>query len=382
MPSLKSALAQINKPVSWLKKPRDYEGYIGIGIKLVLFALFLPLFVLAWVVAYELLSQAVQFDLFSWCATEGEAPKPESEPNEPSFGFAALIATILGAPFIIWRSWVAHQDYKVKEQGHITDRINKAVENLGAHKTNKDRETIPNLEVRIGGILALERIAQDSLRDHIQIMEILSAYIRKNAPVSAALSAEELHDNPFTAPRVDVQTALTVIGRRKKQQIKLEEKANYWINLNDTCLQGAVLERLNFSGVRLSFSNLFNARFIETSLIGGKDEKADIFGANLNYTFWMRSSIKNLDFPNSKMLNIDFSESSFQNVVFSSDCIIKSEDIFKNIFLNKTFGDASVILPEGMDRPKHWPNCILGDKFEAEYKKWLEDPKSYTPPNA
>jgi hypothetical protein len=43
--------------------------------------------------------------------------------------------------------------------------------------------TEPNLEVRIGSIYALERIARDSDRDHIQIMEIVCAYVRKNSPV-------------------------------------------------------------------------------------------------------------------------------------------------------------------------------------------------------
>jgi hypothetical protein len=52
-------------------------------------------------------------------------------------------------------------------------------------------ETVPNLEVRIGAILSLERIAQDSTRhdsgrDHVRVMEILCSYIRHNAPARVA----------------------------------------------------------------------------------------------------------------------------------------------------------------------------------------------------
>jgi hypothetical protein len=37
------------------------------------------------------------------------------------------------------------------------------------------------MEVRLGGIYALERIARDSARDHWPIMEILTAYLQTHA---------------------------------------------------------------------------------------------------------------------------------------------------------------------------------------------------------
>ncbi len=68
------------------------------------------------------------------------------------------------------------------------------------------KRTVPNIEVRIGAILALERMAKKNADVHIQIMEILTAYIRENAPV-----AEGTHERK---PRQDIQLAFTVIGRR------------------------------------------------------------------------------------------------------------------------------------------------------------------------
>jgi hypothetical protein len=38
------------------------------------------------------------------------------------------------------------------------------------------------LEVRLGGIYALERIARDSPTDHWTIIEVLSTYVRENSP--------------------------------------------------------------------------------------------------------------------------------------------------------------------------------------------------------
>ena len=53
----------------------------------------------------------------------------------------------------------------------MTDRYTKAVEQLGSDK----------LDVRIGGIYALERIARDSARDHPAVMEVLTAFIREHS---------------------------------------------------------------------------------------------------------------------------------------------------------------------------------------------------------
>ena len=46
--------------------------------------------------------------------------------------------------------------HELTEQGQVTDRYTKAIEQLGSDK----------LDVRIGGIYALERVARDSPRDH------------------------------------------------------------------------------------------------------------------------------------------------------------------------------------------------------------------------
>ena len=61
--------------------------------------------------------------------------------------------------------------FELTEQGQVTDRYTKAIEQLGSDK----------LDVRIGGIYALERIARDSARDHPTVMEVLTAFIREHS---------------------------------------------------------------------------------------------------------------------------------------------------------------------------------------------------------
>jgi uncharacterized protein YjbI with pentapeptide repeats len=275
-----------------------------------------------------------------------------------NLGAGALITALLGGPFVIWGTWLKHRTVRTQQEGHMTDRITKAVEQLGAEKkvdrigrsvtiwtgkpetisvwlddiakheqlarttvgekqwheyfdekteevvsgyecdvttwpaertvieytgeppklANRERiglesewkvfsETVPNIEVRIGAILSLERIAQDSTiydkgRDHVRVMEILCAYVRQNAPGTSARKSlrerfEEMREGTADAPglteqqiayqqgsdfidkakdldhlcgwavalpppRADVALALRVIGRRTAEQRRVE----------------------------------------------------------------------------------------------------------------------------------------------------------------
>ena len=251
------------------------------------------------------------------------------------------LAAIIGLPFLVWRSIVAQKQVDVAEQGQITDRINDAVKGLGTEKTVKrqrrdangealyvldadgtpdetqpiwDDITEPNLEVRIGAIYALERIAQDSDRDHIQIMEILCAYIRQNAPASEAqetlVQKWRREDEAFDAkdrapfpdeneilvaaqklksPRADIHAALDVLKRRHTHQINLErqdprpaDKAGYRLDLRRTNLQGADLVSAQLAKARLDDAHLEGAWLNWAHLEGARLIGAHLEGARLN----------------------------------------------------------------------------------------------------
>ncbi|WP_435260163.1 hypothetical protein ACSBLW_07245 [Thioclava sp. FR2] len=142
-----------------------------------------------------------------------------------SLGFGTLLAAMLGAPFVIWCAVLKHQTVRFQKDGHITDRINKAVEMLGAEKTVKKKsdndsgaseESAPNLEVRIGAILSLERIAQDSVtydrgRDHVRVMEILCGYLRENSHREAP---KEVPSNCAPASKNNIEVAGLAVSAR------------------------------------------------------------------------------------------------------------------------------------------------------------------------
>ena len=60
---------------------------------------------------------------------------------------------------------------QVAQEGQITERFTRAIEQLGSEK----------MAIRLGGIYALERIANDSDKDYWPIIETLTAYVRERA---------------------------------------------------------------------------------------------------------------------------------------------------------------------------------------------------------
>jgi hypothetical protein len=236
---------------------------------------------------------------------------------------AAILATITIFGTLIVQSirvWTSERQTRTVEQGHVTDRLTKAIEQLGAEKSVK-RElpemppfasferrapvvetTVPNLEVRLGAIYALERIARDSERDRVTVMEILCAYIRENArardvpkslldePVAGedGLSPDALRtkrtqrDKQLDAwregggPRVDIQAAATVIGSRTDPRVRRERAEGFRLDLTATDLRfvklpGARLERADLRGARLERADLRYAGFRKSNWAGASN---------------------------------------------------------------------------------------------------------------
>lgn len=161
-------------------------------------------------------------------------------------------------------------------------------------------ETVPNIEVRIGAIYALERISQDSTRDHIRIMEILCAYIRENAQKQDLEPSTEPFFPP--SPRSDIQVALDVVGRRKAELVELEHIAKFRLDLSGSDLSGANLASGKFSGALLIGCRLEAANLRSADLRGARLDAsllnftsfwdASLLGAVLDHSVYTRTSLR------------------------------------------------------------------------------------------
>jgi Pentapeptide repeats (8 copies) len=157
---------------------------------------------------------------------------------------------------------------ELTEQGQVTDRYTKAIDQLGSDK----------LDVRIGGIYALERIARDSAKDRPAVIDVLAAFVREHSREPwPPLPADDQSGagSPERATRPDVQAAVTVIGRRN---IQLDDQR---VNLTDANLSGADLTGANLTEAGFANAKLPGAILVGANFTGANLSNADFSGANL-----------------------------------------------------------------------------------------------------
>src|SRR6266851_3841826 len=192
------------------------------------------------------------------------------------------------------------RNFALSREGQVTDRYTKAIEQLGSDK----------LDVRIGGIYSLERVARDSARDHPTVMEVLSAFVREHShepwPPSGPGGQEQARSthsrlglaiwtrtirNPrreqARSTRPDVQAAVTVIGRRDAKR-DMDEINLGGANLPGAILMEAHLRRANLDGADLTGANLNGADLDGADLTG-----ANLPGANLSAAHLFRALLGN-----------------------------------------------------------------------------------------
>jgi len=220
------------------------------------------------------------------------------------------LAQILGGAVLLGGLFFTAQTLLTTQEGQITERFTRAIEHLG----DKER-----LTVRLGGIYALERIARDSAKDHWQIMEVLTAYVREHSsreeeqapqkeeiqnvpfPGQVQVPSQSSSDPPIEKPRpaaptalimipaverpsrklaTDIQAVLTVLARRRWTFGQGEDQR---LNLSQPDLRAADLRGVNLRGADLGQADLREARLREADLSGALLDGARL--ASVNFAF-------------------------------------------------------------------------------------------------
>jgi uncharacterized protein YjbI with pentapeptide repeats len=249
----------------------------------------------------------------------------------------------------------------VAEEKQVTERFSKAVEML----SNKD-----SIYTRLGGIYALERIAKDSAKDHWQVMEILTAFVREKARLKndqepfhitdhyAEAEVEMLRD-PYEAHQdgyeewdgitrtpnrsyihptpVDIQAVLTALGRRNRNHENGEQQN---LDLSRTDLRGVVLTGdlagINFKGADLQWAelkevNLMGANLAKTNLELAKFEETKLHFVNLEAAKLHWVKFISTAFYKANLKGTDLSETDFQK-----------SNLAHAILTNTNFSDAKL----------------------------------------
>lgn len=164
------------------------------------------------------------------------------------------------------------QNTKLSQDKLVAKRFMGAIAQLGHEK----------IETRIGAIYALERVAQDFPKEHWTIMEILTAFVRENAPIREAKPLDLNIHAELPKIRTDIQVALTVIGRRNSVQDKVDQKLDLrHTDMREADLLKANLEQADLRESNLSGADLRGANLCRTDLDGAKLAGSILYEANL-----------------------------------------------------------------------------------------------------
>ncbi|MFF7983375.1 pentapeptide repeat-containing protein [Streptomyces sp. NPDC007901] len=232
-------------------------------------------------------------------------------------------AVVLFGAYATWRQVRVSQDgLNATREGNITDRFSRAVDQLGSDK----------LDVRIGGIHALWRLADHSDRDHEAIVSLMAAYLRTHVPwppQEASGPAADVSVNsvlPLETRAADAQTALTCLGvlyqdRRPEwlnvslTDLRRADCDGLWlhgVNFDGACLEAASVYQVNLSGASLIAANLRHAELGTSILRQVRCLQADLRGARL-----VKADLRSADFSRADLREANLRKSCAQDAVFA-----------------------------------------------------------------
>ena len=220
----------------------------------------------------------------------------------------------------------------VAEEKQVTERFTQAINQIGSDK----------IEVRLGGIYALERIAKDSPKDHWTIIEVLSAFVREKSPLQISNETSEevvesLARNFLTGVSRDIQAALTVIGRRNTPN----DPEDATIDLSRTNLRSVNLASANLRKVNLRFSDLSSANLNKANL-----REAVVAETILNGTI---------------LLKADLYQVSFETATFGRGLLQETD-----------LREAKNITPEQIKKAMNWREAYYDKEFQEKLGLPLE----------
>ena len=203
-----------------------------------------------------------------------------------------ILAALVAFPIALWRGIVAdNQSVAAQSQA------NAAQQSLRNERYQRGAEMLGNevLAVRLGGIYALQRLAQEYPEEyHVQIMRLFCAFARnptEDEEYDAKLDAEAVR---FPRTREDVQEVLRAISKRNWSDVELESIEKFYLDL-----RGANLQEILISG-----GNLYGAYFWGANLSGAGIEHVD-----LSYVTFLKADLSRVTFSDVDLFKSEFDES-------------------------------------------------------------------------
>jgi hypothetical protein len=194
----------------------------------------------------------------------------------------------IGGAVIALGAFFTYRQLEVNREGQITERFTRAIDQLGNDKGQ--------LDVTLGGLYALERVAKDSPADRATIAEVLTAYVRGHAPWPPPAPGQHVEGTaldhlPSLQERCPhVQAAMTVLARMPTGDRGVLDLQG--TDLRKANLAAVHLKQASFGNAHLEGAWLYGAHMETVDLIKAHLEGAQLFGADLERTILLHAHLK------------------------------------------------------------------------------------------
>lgn len=224
---------------------------------------------------------------------------------------------------------------KADLQRRITESYAKAAEQLGSEK----------LEVRLGGIYTMQRIARESKDDFKPIVNTISAFVRAKQRWKGTVEGDDecfglFHETTENVPRtipVDVFAGIEAISQAMKDHGPVSWDDGGF-DMQSIDLRGGELRRMNFVFVDFSKSTFENAQ-LET--------------CNFSFCFFDGSSFQGARFDQAVFANCAFRDADFTcstwNGCLLLDCLLTGSKFGQAVIYGHIESDLSGTNLEGAD---------------------------------
>jgi hypothetical protein len=268
------------------------------------------------------------------------------------------VVVLFGA-YATWRQLRVSQDgLRATQEGYVTDRFSRAVDQLGSEK----------LEVRIGGLHALWRIAEQSARDREAIISIQAAFLRTRLrwppPDGAQAPGVDVPINdvaPLETRAADAQVALTALG------VLCRHREQSWVNLSATDLRradcdGLWLPEVNFDRACMEAAGLYRANLTQASLVSVNLRHADCKTAILRRARCVLADLRGARLVETDLRDADFTEADLR------EAKLRKADANGAVFRRADLRLADV---RGTDlRTADLAQARLTGALASEYTRW------------
>jgi uncharacterized protein YjbI with pentapeptide repeats len=221
------------------------------------------------------------------------------------------LAVFAGAVVAYRQLTTGREQLRVAQEGQITERFTRAVSQLGDDKS---------LDIRLGGIYALERIANDSPVDRAAIAEILTAYVRGHSPWPPSRRWQPPPDTaivdlqPLRLRAPAVQACMTVLARSTLgwgvPRLDLGDADLRKADLADANLQEAILAGTHLEGANLDRVHL-DAAHLERACL----EEATLHSAHLPRAFLASARLREANLNSAHLQGAYCAEADLQEAI-------------------------------------------------------------------